>query len=54
MGIVWVSYLLNVSSSHRLKPLDVGVFGPLNPAYGKLVEEIMLAGNSHIDKEVLK
>ncbi|KAJ6103443.1 hypothetical protein N7486_005870 [Penicillium sp. IBT 16267x] len=32
-------------------PLDVGVFGPLKRAYGKLVEEMMAAGNNHIDKE---
>ena len=33
------------------KPLDVGVFGPLKRAYGKLVEGMMIAGNNHIDKD---
>ena len=37
-------------SSHLLQPLDVGVFGPLKCAYGKLVEAIMRGGNNHIDK----
>jgi hypothetical protein len=38
-------------TSHLLQPLDVGVFGPLKRAYGKLVEGMMMAGNNHIDKE---
>jgi hypothetical protein len=38
-------------SSHLLQPLDVGVFGPLKRAYGKLVEGMMIAGNNHIDKD---
>ena len=38
-------------TSHLLQPLDVGVFGPLKRAYGKLVEGMMTAGNNHIDKE---
>ena len=38
-------------TSHLLQPLDVGVFGPLKRAYGKLVEGMMVAGNNHIDKE---
>jgi hypothetical protein len=38
-------------TSHLLQPLDVGVFGPLKRAYGKLTEEMMAAGNNHIDKE---
>jgi hypothetical protein len=38
-------------SSHLLQPLDVGVFGPLKRAYGKLVERMMVAGNNHIDKQ---
>ena len=37
-------------SSHLLQPLDVGVFGPLKHAYGKLVEAMMRGGNNHIDK----
>jgi hypothetical protein len=38
-------------SSHLLQPLDVGLFGPLKRAYGKLVEQMMVAGNNHIDKQ---
>ncbi|KKA22268.1 hypothetical protein T310_3703 [Rasamsonia emersonii CBS 393.64] len=38
-------------ASHLLQPLDVGVFGPLKRAYGKLLEKRMIAGNNHIDKE---
>ena len=38
-------------ASHLLQPLDVGVFGPLKRAYGKLLENRMIAGNNHIDKE---
>ncbi|EAU29721.1 conserved hypothetical protein [Aspergillus terreus NIH2624] len=38
-------------TSHLLQPLDVGVFGPLKEAYGKLLEDLMAAGNNHIDKE---
>jgi hypothetical protein len=38
-------------TSHLLQPLDVGVFGPLKRAYGKLVEGMMVAGNNHINKE---
>ncbi|KAI9045478.1 uncharacterized protein KD926_007893 [Aspergillus affinis] len=38
-------------ASHLLQPLDVGVFGPLKRAYGKLLESRMIAGNNHIDKE---
>jgi hypothetical protein len=38
-------------TSHLLQPLDVGVFGPLKRAYGKLVEGMMVAGNNHIDKD---
>lgn len=38
-------------TSHLLQPLDVGVFGPLKRAYGKLTEEMMAAGNNYIDKE---
>jgi hypothetical protein len=38
-------------TSHLLQPLDIGVFGPLKRAYGKLVEGMMVAGNNHIDKE---
>ncbi|RJE24552.1 hypothetical protein PHISCL_03083, partial [Aspergillus sclerotialis] len=38
-------------SSHLLQPLDVGLFGPLKRAYGKLIKKIMVAGNNHIDKQ---
>jgi hypothetical protein len=38
-------------TSYLLQPLDVGVFGPLKRAYGKLVEGMMVVGNNHIDKE---
>ena len=37
--------------SHLPQPLDVGVFGPLKCAYGKLVKGMIEAGNNHIDKE---
>lgn len=38
-------------ASHLLQPLDVGVFGPLKCAYGKLTEQMIVAGNNHINKE---
>ena len=38
-------------ASHLLQPLDVGVFGPLKHSYGKLLEQWMISGNNHIDKE---
>jgi hypothetical protein len=38
-------------TSHLLQPLDVGVFGPLTRAYGKLLEEMMIAGNNYINKD---
>ena len=38
-------------TSYLLQPLDVGVFGPLKEAYGKLLKDLMAAGNNHIDKE---
>jgi hypothetical protein len=37
-------------SSHLLQPLDVGCFGPLKKAYGKLVEEKARLAVHHIDK----
>lgn len=37
-------------SSNLFQPLNVGVFGPLKSAYGKLVEAMMRGGNNHIDK----
>lgn len=38
-------------TSHLLQPLDVGLFGSLKCAYGKLFEVMIIAGNNHIDKE---
>ena len=38
-------------ASYLLQPLDVGVFGPLKRSYGKLLEQWMISGNNHIDKE---
>jgi len=38
-------------SSHILQPLDVGCFGPLKKAYGRQIENKMIAGTSHISKE---
>jgi hypothetical protein len=46
-----ISLCMPPHTSHLLQPLDVGVFGPLKRAYGKLVEDMMVAGNNHIDKE---
>lgn len=37
-------------SSHLLQSLDIGVFGPLKCAYGKLVKAMMRGGNNHTDK----
>jgi hypothetical protein len=37
-------------SSHLLQPLDVGCFGPLKRAYGKLIEQKGRLGFNHIDK----
>ncbi|KAJ5967099.1 DDE-domain-containing protein [Penicillium viridicatum] len=37
-------------TSYLLQPLDVGVSGPLNRAYSKLVENMIKARNNHIDK----
>ncbi|KAM4061440.1 DDE superfamily endonuclease [Hirsutella rhossiliensis] len=38
-------------SSHLLQPLDVGCFSPLKTIYGRKVQEKMLAGIHHIDKQ---
>jgi hypothetical protein len=38
-------------SSHLLQPLDVGCFPPLKTIYGRKVQEKMLAGIHHIDKQ---
>jgi hypothetical protein len=38
-------------ASQLLQPLDVGVFGPLKHAYGKLLEGRMEAGNNYINKK---
>ena len=37
-------------SSHLLQPLDVGCFGPLKKAYGKLIKEKGRLGYNYIDK----
>jgi hypothetical protein len=39
-------------TSHLLQPLDVGVFGPLKRAYGKLVEGMMVAGTTTLIKRI--
>lgn len=38
-------------SSNLLQPLDVGCFAPLKIIYGRKVQEQMLAGIHHIDKQ---
>lgn len=38
-------------SSHILQPLDVGCFGPLKKSYGRLIEEKVRAGVTHVAKE---
>ena len=47
---VIICLCMPANSSHLLQSLDVGVFGPLKHAYGKLVEAMMRDGNNHIDK----
>jgi hypothetical protein len=37
-------------SSHLLQPLDVGCFGPLKRAYGKIIEDQGRLGYNYIDK----
>jgi hypothetical protein len=41
---------MSAHSSHLLQPLDVGCFGPLKKAYGKLIEQKGRLGYNHIDK----
>jgi hypothetical protein len=38
-------------SSHILQPLDVGCFSPLKKAYGRQIEDMMLAHITHITKD---
>lgn len=38
-------------ASQLLQPLDIGVFSPLKKSYGKLLEDRMISGNNHIDKD---
>jgi hypothetical protein len=42
---------MHAHASHLLQPLDVGVFGPLKRAYGRLFGGRMIASYNHIDKE---
>jgi len=37
-------------SSHLLQPLDVSVYSVLKKSYGRQIENLMRAGNNHIDK----
>ncbi|KJZ68588.1 hypothetical protein HIM_12021 [Hirsutella minnesotensis 3608] len=46
-----VVLLMPAHSSHILQPLDVGCFSPLKTIYGRKVQEKMLAGTHHIDKQ---
>ena len=39
-----------MGNPHAVSLHNVGVFGPLKHAYGKLVEAMMRGGNNHIDK----
>jgi hypothetical protein len=45
-----ISICMPAHSSHLLQPLDVGCFGPLKKAYGKLIEQKGRLGYTHIDK----
>lgn len=43
-----ILYCLPAHSTHLLQPLDVGLFGPLQKAYGKAVEDFYLTTNMGI------
>ena len=45
-----VAYCLPPHSTHRLRPIDVGFFGPLNQYYTRHVMDLMAAGNITIQK----
>ncbi|KAM4054627.1 DDE superfamily endonuclease [Hirsutella rhossiliensis] len=44
-------YEADVPKDWQIAPLDVGCFSPLKTIYGRNVQEKMLAGVNHIDKE---
>jgi hypothetical protein len=45
-----ITLCMPAHSSHKLQPLDVGCFGPLKQAYGRLIEDLMRAHINHISK----
>jgi hypothetical protein len=45
-----VAICMPAQSSHLLRPLDVGCFGPLKQVYRSLVEQRMRLGYNHIDR----
>ena len=45
-----ITLCMPAHSSHILQPLDVGCFGPLKQAYGRQVEDLMRAHQTHITK----
>lgn len=45
-----VAYCLPAHSTHLLQPLDVGLFSPLQKAYGKQVDRLVRFGNVAIHK----
>jgi hypothetical protein len=45
-----ITLCMPAHSSHKLQPLDVGCFGPLKQAYGRLIEELMRAHINHVSK----
>ncbi len=45
-----ITLCMPAHSSHILQPLDVGCFGPLKQAYGKQIEDLMRAHQTHITK----
>ncbi|EAQ88886.1 hypothetical protein CHGG_05505 [Chaetomium globosum CBS 148.51] len=45
-----ITLCMPAHSSHKCQPLDVGCFGPLKQAYGRLIEELMRAHINHITK----
>ena len=45
-----IAYYLPPHSTHLLQPLDVGLFSPLQKAYGKQVDHLIQFGNVMINK----
>ena len=45
-----VLYVLPSNATHLLQPLDVGIFGPLQKAYGKYFDNVIRYGNTGIRK----